>query len=480
LHEEHHKNVQWIAGMETNRKCPFACTFCSWPMGKPVLRPIEQVFQMLDNAILKYRAGYVFIFDANFGIFRERDLAIAEHIVKLKREHGLPRSANVQDGKNVEEWVYKIRKTLITGGIDSPAIIALQSIHPPTLKAIKRTNIKTESYKVNQARFASENIPTMTDLILALPEETLESFKFGVGEIMSWGQHDRIHFNNLSMTPDAEVTHRDQRRDHGIETVWINVENMHGVIGEKEEVQEYEELAIATKALPREDWIRMRAFGWMTNFLHMNKFVQIPNVICHTAGKDSQGESPRYDKLIDLFMSNTLDPKKFPLLVEIRDYFIECARKIQRGEGQYSPAPEWLDIFWPSDEYMMIKLVRENNLHGFYAEAEQLLADNIVIDRKLLHQAFQLGHSLLKLPFRTGEHIVKCDWNVLEVYRGARTGQAVELTPGEHKYRIDWSSDSWDTWEDWYKKVVWFCNRSGNYFLKQNAVAAEPVPAGHY
>lgn len=480
LHEEYHKVVRWIAGLETNRKCPFACTFCSWPMGKPVLRPLDEVFRTLDNAVLKYHAVYIFIFDANFGIFRERDLAIAEYLANLKRKHGLPNNVNVQDGKNVEEWVYKIRKALVAGGFDSPAIIALQSIHPPTLKAIKRWNIKTDSYRINQSRFASENILTMTDLILSLPEETLESFKFGVGEVISWGQHDRFHFNNLSMTPDAEVTHRDQRNQHGIETVWIKMENMHGIIEEEEEVPEYEELAIATRTLSKEDWIQMRAFGWMTNFLHMNKLIQIPNVICHTIGKTKEDEKPRYDKLIGLFTSPELDPKRFPLLTEIHDFFTQCANNIQMGLGQYCPSKEWLGIIWPPDEYIMIKIVRENNLHQFYAEAEQLLLENIEIDHRLLHQSFVLGHNLLKLPFRTGEHIVKCNWNILEIYRGVRLGQIIELTPGNYHYKIDWDSNNWDSWERWYREVMWWCNRSGNYFLKPDAISAQSVPAGHY
>lgn len=511
LNDEYGKVVRWIAGLETNRKCPFACTFCSWPMGKPVLRPLPEVFRTLDNAVVRYRSNYVFIFDANFGIFRERDLAIAEHLVKLKKEHGLPNNVNVQDGKNIEEWVYRIRKTMFAGGIDSPAIIALQSIHPPTLKAIKRHNIKTKSYRINQHRFAAENIPTMTDLILALPEETLESFKFGVGEIISWGQHDRFHFNNLSMTPDAEVTHRDQRKQHGIETVWIKMENMHGVIEPEDEAPEYEELAIATRTLPREEWIQARVFSWATNFYHMNKVIQIPNVICHivgSAGEDDfstfwrgygidprsfplslqlTGIRPRYDKLIDLFLSPELDPLRFPLLIQIRDYFTRCAERIQAGLGQYSPSKEWLGINWPADEYVLIKLVREDTLHQFYAEAEQLLFENVVIDRKLLHQAFVLGNAFLKLPFREDEHVVECDWNIFEVYRGVRVGKFVGIIPGHYRYCINWSYrhpngdiDSWQTWQDWYRKVVWWCNRSGNYFHNPHAITVSPVPAGHH
>lgn len=499
---EMYPDVKWIGGLETNRKCPFACTFCSWPMGKPVLRPLEEVFRTLDR-LVDYGTLYVFIFDANFGIFRERDVAIAEYLAKLKRERGLPRAVNVQDGKNVEQWVYRVRKALIAGGIDTPTIIALQSIHPPTLKAIKRKNIKTESYRLNQQRFAEEGILTMTDLILGLPEETRESFEFGVGEVISWGQHNRIHFNNLSVTPDAEMSHRDQRVQHGLETVWIRMVNMHGAIVE-DEVQEYQELAIGTRTMPREDWVRVRAFGWMTNFLHMDKVLQIPLVICREVGSTVDGEfaswcrghgldpasfpltmqlkgaRPRYEALIGHFLSPELDPLRFPLLTEIRDFFFAQARAIQSGEVEYCHSPEWLDIYWPADEYIMIKLVREGRLDQFYDEAERLLASTVVIDRRLLRQAITLGHTLLKLPFRSGVEVAECDWNIFEVYRGVLVGRFTGIVPGRYRYHINWSSASWDSWERWEREVVWWCNRGGDYFLKPQAVAAEAVPAGHH
>ncbi len=499
---EMYPSVKWIGGLETSRNCHWACTFCSWPMGPLLKRPLEEVFRTLERCV-EYGTLYIFIFDPNFGVGKERDVAIAEHLAKLKRERGLPRAVNVQDGKNIADWVYHVRKALISGGIDTPAIIALQSIHPPTLKAIKRINIKTEHYQRNQQRFAAEGILTMTDLILGLPEETRESFEHGVGEVINWGQHNRIHFNILSMTPDAEMTHRDQRSQHGIETVWIRMVNMHGVIPAEDEVPEYQEIAIATRTMPREDWVQVRAFGWMTNFLHLDKILQIPLIVCREVGtaRDDEfasfwrehGVNPasfplamqlkggrlRYNELIGRFLAPDLDPSRFPLLIEIRDFFLAKARAIQAGEVEYCHSPEWLDIYWPADEYIMIRLVREGSLDQFYGEAEELLAEHVVVDRRLFRQAAALNRALLKLPFRTGEHVVECDWNVFEVWRGVLVGRFVGIIPGRHRYRIDWSSASWDSWERWYREVVWWCNRGGDYFLKPQAVAAEPVPAGH-
>lgn len=470
-----HPAMQWIGLQETNRNCPFQCTFCGWGLlgAKPILRSDEEVYQVIDW-FAGHRVKYIFVCDANFGIFRERDVAIARYLAKTKRERGFPWSVNVQDGKNIEEWVWRVRQELIAGGIESPAAIALQSLHPPTLRAIKRQNIKLGSYHANQQRYAAASIPTVTDLILGLPEETYESFTKGVAEVIRRGQHNRIVFNNCAMVPDAEMSHQDYRKEYGLKTVWMRVVNIHGFM-ESEEVPEMQELIIGTRTMPVEDWVRVRAFAWMASLLHCDKLLQIPFVICHEVGSTGAGR-PDYDELINLFVSPELDRARFPLIVEIRDFFVAKARAIQGGDVEYCHAPQWLDVYWPADEFIFIKLVAGNKLGRLYAEAEELLADHVVIDPNLLKQAIALNRALLKLPLRSGKKVVECDWDIFGAYRDVLVGRFNGLTSGRHRYRIDWDSASWDSWEQWFREVVWWCNRGADYFLKPSAVVTERIP----
>jgi radical SAM superfamily enzyme YgiQ (UPF0313 family) len=76
---------KWIGLWETNRGCPFQCTFCDWgsaTKSKVRKRDMEILLQEIewfaDNKI-----PYVDICDANFGIFSDRDLSLAK---KLKSE----------------------------------------------------------------------------------------------------------------------------------------------------------------------------------------------------------------------------------------------------------------------------------------------------------------------------------------------------------------------------------------------------------
>jgi radical SAM superfamily enzyme YgiQ (UPF0313 family) len=509
-----HPELEWIGIEETNRNCPFQCTFCGWGLlgSKPIMRPLEEVLRTIDW-FADHRIGYIFVVDSNFGMFKERDIEIARYFAKTKRERGYPRSVNVQDGKNIEQWVVKVRQELIAGGIESPVVLALQSLHTPTLKAIKRSNIKTEPYRNQLETFAQAGIPTTTDIILGLPEETYESFTEGVSTVIEWGQHNRSLLLNVSMVPDAEMSHPDQRKQYEIDTVVTPLINPHGRMAQ-EEFPETQELIVGTRTMPREDWVRARAFGYMTSLLHFDKLLQIPFVICHEIGRTSAGvaddmasasesgarRQPAYRELIEMFLDPTLDPARFPCVSGARDFFLEHARAIQRGKDEYCHSEAWLDVHWPPDEFMFITIIRGGQLERFYDEALVLLTSRLEIDPRLVAQALALNRALLELPFRSGTHVIEADWNILEAYRGALISQPVDLVAGDFEYRVDWSKSYWSSWDEWLQKVVWWRNRAGQYFLKdglpsgvlkrpeavrqtsraRNGGGLEPLPAGHY
>lgn len=482
-----HPAVGWIAVEETNRNCPFSCTFCGWgSLGtKPILRPVEEVRRNIDW-FAAHRIGYVFVADSNFGMFRERDVEIARSFARSKLATGFPRSVNVQDGKNIEEWVYRVRTELMTAGIDTPVVLALQSLHPPVLEAIQRSNIHVESYRKQLIRYAREGVPTATDILLGLPEESYESFREGVSTLLDWGQHNRSLFLNVSMVPDAAMSHPDQRRLYQIETVRTPLISPHGQL-EQEEFPETQELIIATRTMPREDWVRTRAFAYTTSLLHFGKLLQIPFVLCRHYGQNRQAAEknsgadakPRYGDLISFFTAPALDPAEFPCLTWIRDFFLAHARSIQRGEAEYRHVPEWLNVYWPPDEFVFIRIIREGRLRQFCAEAARWIVRQVSIDERLLAQAIDLNVSMLELPYRSGTHVLDCGWNLWEVYRSILAGNPVPLLSGPRRYLVDWSCAPWRSWDEWLEKVVWWRNRSGQYYLKPEAIRSVGFPFPH-
>ena len=88
--------------------------------------------------------------------------------------------------------------------MDKGITIALQSMNPKVLKAIKRQNIDSGKLEKFLDLYNEEELTSYVELILGLPEETLDSFMDGVCQTMELGQHNYIgiyFFTALPNTP---------------------------------------------------------------------------------------------------------------------------------------------------------------------------------------------------------------------------------------------------------------------------------------
>jgi radical SAM superfamily enzyme YgiQ (UPF0313 family) len=169
----------WVSAViETNRGCPYGCTFCDWgsaTLQKIHLFPLDQVKAEIEWAGRRGLPG-IYIADANFGIF-ERDLEITEHIIRTKEKYGFPRELICLFAKNSSERIKQIATQLIQNRLLDSGRISIQSTDPETLDAIRRSNIKTSRYVDLRRVYAAERLPIATELIMALPQQTMESYK---------------------------------------------------------------------------------------------------------------------------------------------------------------------------------------------------------------------------------------------------------------------------------------------------------------
>ena len=170
--------------------------------------------------------------------------------------------------------------------------------------------------------------------------------------------------------------------------------------------------------------------------------------------------------------------KEYPILNEIRNFFIDKARDIQNGGVEYRYSDEWLGIHWPADEYIFIKLSAENKLDAFYKELEGLLADAIKsrfveIQADLLHEAVHLNRSLVKQPFQTADLDAELSYNLWEFYRSVLTGQKIPLENKKSRYHIDKTRQRWLSWDDWCREVVWYGNKKGAYLYSNQLMETD-------
>ena len=467
----------WIGLWETNRGCPFSCTFCDW--GSAVQSKVHS-FDMdrlrgeLDW-FAQQKVEYIFCCDANFGIL-PRDLDLAKYAAQVKGKYGYPHALSVQNTKNATERAYETQKILSDAGLNRGVDIAVQSIDQMTLQNIRRNNISLDTYEELQRRFTKDGVDTYTDMIMGLPGETYSSFANGVSTIIENGQHNRIQFNNLSILPNAEMGDPDYQKEHGLVTVESKIINIHGTLAESEgEIYESQDLVIGSKSMPEPDWVRSRAFAWMVSLLHFDKVLQIPMVLIH------ENCSLAYRDLIEAFTEKTHKPGS--VLEQIQTLMEEQGRTIQSGGPEYMRSEDWLNIWWFVDEYVLIKLVVENKLHEFYVEADNVLAQlledrNVVLPVDLLHESIQLNESLIKLPFQTETLSLQLSYNIWEYYRSILIQGEVDLEKIDSVYHIDRVTRTWQTWDDWLREVIWFGNKKGAYLYGNESV--ESQLAGHF
>ena len=467
----------WIAMWETNRGCPFSCTFCDWgsaTQSKVHTFELDRLYREVDW-FAEHKIEFIFCCDANFGIL-PRDVDIANYVAETKQKRGYPNALSVQNTKNATERAYQTQRILADAGLNKGVDIALQSTDANTLKSIKRANISSETYYELQRRFSRDSVETYTDVILGLPGETYDSFANGITRIIENGQHNRIQFNNLSILPNAEMGDPEYQKRYGMRTVQSNTINIHGsLIQSQDEIFEMQELVVATDAMPESDWVKTRVFSWMAALLHFDKTLQVPLILIH----EICGVS--YRSLIEAFSEGSLE--RYPVLNEIQSLLVRQALDIQQGGPEYTRSEEWLNIWWPTDEYAVIKLCAENQLTQFYRESEQLLSDwlreqNLSLPSDLVHQAMALNQGLLKLPFQTEDLDLELDYNIWEFYRAVLTGRKIPLDNRPNRYHIDRTTNIWASWGEWCREVIWYGNKRGAYLYGNDSV--EPQLTGHY
>lgn len=469
----------WIGLWESNRGCPFQCTFCDWgsaTAGKVSKFGMDRLTQELEWFV-RNEIQYIFVCDANFGI-QKRDVEIAEHVARLHRETGYPHGFSVQNTKNATERAYLTQKILSDAGLNKGVALSMQSLDTLTLKNIKRDNISLDSYLELARRFTKDKVETYSDLILGLPGETYDSFCSGVNKLILAGQHNRIQFNNLSILPNAEMGDPDYRKTFGMVTVKSEIINIHGSKETLEDdAPEFQDLVIATAAMPEADWRRTRVFSWMIAFLHFDKLFQMPLILaCELTGID-------YRRVIDAFL--TVDAAAYPIVAEIGGFFESTAASIQKGEPEYVFSKDWLGIYWPADEYVFIKLTVEKKLDGFYAEAGRLIAALVaersdVLPEGLLQDAIRLNHVLVSQPFVSTDTTVDSAYNILAFCDGIRKGTPVPLRREPETVAILRSRSRYDHLADWCREVVWWGNKKGAYLYLNRLGAPEPQLAGHF
>ena len=290
------------ATLETNRGCPFACTFCDWgslTYAKIRKFPLDKVFAELEW-IAKNNMDYVTIADANFGVFYERDMAITNRLVELQSKYGFPKVVDATWYKNSSEKILKIVKKFASSGFNRGLTLSVQSMDDKVLTEIKRRNMEISSLKDIFEKCNEQGIQSYTELILGLPFETYDTWADGLCSVIEAGQHGAIESWLTQLLENAELNNKVQRQKHGLKTVIAT-----GYVSGNEEednIKENAELVVGTKYMPFDKLIDSWLYSWMINNFHCFGWSQV-----YTRYANTKGISYRsmYDRLLKAIKVDT-------------------------------------------------------------------------------------------------------------------------------------------------------------------------------
>ena len=67
---------------------------------------------------------------------------------------------------------------------------------------------------------------------------------------------------------------------------------------------------------------------------------------------------------------------------------------------------------------------------------------------------------------------------IWEYFNSILRGVPEILQESKYEYQIDRAQETWESWEDWYREVVWYGNKKGAYIYGNEEIVAQY--AGHY
>ena len=308
--------VEWNATLETNRGCPYACTFCDWgslTYNKVKKFDLQRVFDELEW-IGKNKCGFVSITDANFGMFVERDNAIADKLLEVQAKYGYPYTFSVAWAKNQKAEVFDIVFKLIKSPkFNQGLTVSVQSMDLDVLENIKRKNL--DQHKISDIFNLCDknNVPVYTEVILGLPGETKASWRENFWKLFEAGNHTGVTILQAQMLENAEMNLL-QKKLFGIRSVPV-YDYMSGSYN-YDELQESVEVIVATKDLPFEDMLDSHIFSWYINTFHINGLTTYVSRFL----KKQKGVSYQefYDKLYEYLK---LDPWFVKERDDVRQYY---------------------------------------------------------------------------------------------------------------------------------------------------------------
>lgn len=430
--------MNFQAIVETNRGCPFRCSFCFWSQGSKRYRfySLDRIRRIIDWCGRK-KIKYAFCADSNFGMIKH-DLEIANYVVETKAKYGFPEKFRACYGKNVEDRIFRIGKLFTEHDLIKGVSISRQSNSPEVLQNIGRNNVNMSVYSSLQRKFSKDNIPTYTELILGLPGETYESFLSGIEEILEADPKSQLYIYPLQVYPNTEMAGLSYQERFGIKTILLPISEGHASIRMPEQVTEWEELVISTASMSVKEWKGAMVLSWVGQLLHSLKLGIY--VLIYLFHRYHIKYTDFFEYIASLYKSRGLIPTMFKLEVAASHDRIEA---ILQGKPRGCVASDFSSTYWEPEEasYLSISTDKDSFYNEFSVLIELYLANlDINYDSQELWEVIKYQKG--RVPdLYLGQKEYRFEYNVPEFFEKYLTEEQCNLTKSPQVMVLDNAKD---------------------------------------
>jgi putative methyltransferase len=290
-------NATW----ETNRGCPYACSFCDW--GSATMSKVRQFSMSRVEAEADWlgamQLNFIFLADANFGIL-PRDTEIADLLAAARAKHAHPKFIYYSSAKNNPSRTVDIARRFYSARLTALHVLSVQHTDPAVLEATDRSNIPAAKYREVVHSLLEQGIPSQVQLIIGIPGDSPERWKRCLGEIMDWGVHDNYTVFPYSLLPNAPAAERSFVERWGIESIdrWLvdpivrrAKTSLTGFVKSR--------VVVSSRTYTREDWVDMSTHTAFVKALHNRSLTRLPAMYLHFAHGVSYREF--YGAVVDEF-----------------------------------------------------------------------------------------------------------------------------------------------------------------------------------
>jgi len=331
----------YVPIIQTMRGCPYSCAFCvsgtpHW--SKITAFDLDRVLAEFEYVKARAKTKKMLLTDENLGILKERDIKLAEYLIKSYNESGFPAQLYYYTAKIITEHVLKIVELLSPIGQFG---ISFQTLDEGVRKEIKRTNIQFDQFLKYVLWAKGKKIITSTEMIFGFPGETVESYLTGLEQLLRSGV-DRIYSYNLRLFNGIDLASQKNREKYHYKTKYRLPERTFGRY-DGTVVTEVEEVVVGTSSFNFDDYLTIRKYGLFLELAsgrgYLSELMQLMGKLGLPGEKLirflTQHSYDQYPKLAAIVQMYSERAK-----AELFDTIEQCTEAVQSLISEGKPIPE--------------------------------------------------------------------------------------------------------------------------------------------